>query len=58
MDADRDSATVFQAAFELNVASQFQGRSDLHDRIFALVEPHVADQPELQRVLGIWTGVV
>lgn len=58
MDPARDRATVFQAAFELNVASQFQGRSDIHDGIFALVEPHVADRAELQRVLGIWTGVV
>lgn len=58
MDGDRDVGRVFQAVFELYVASQFQGRSDLHERIAALVEPHVADTAELQRVLGIWTGVV
>lgn len=58
MDGAREAGKVFQAAFELNVASQFQGRSDLHDAIFGLVEPHVAVRDELRRVLGIWTGVV
>lgn len=58
MDGAREAGKVFQAAFELNVASQFQGRNDLHDAIFGLVEPHVADRDELRRVLGIWTGGV
>ena len=58
MDGERSIAKVFQAAFELYVASQFQGRSDIHVRIIDLLKPHVADPAELERVLGIWTGVV
>lgn len=58
MDGTRDTKKVFQAAFELHVASQFQGRSDIHEGIATLVEPHVADTEELQRVLGLWTGVM
>ena len=58
MDGERDAGRVFQAAFELYVAAQFQGRPDIHANIAALVEPHVADPAELQRVLSIWTGVV
>ena len=58
MRADRPLAKVFQSGFEGFVASQFQGRSDLHEEIVALVEPHVDDRDELRRVLGIWTGAV
>lgn len=56
MDPTRTRAEVLHSAFDLHLASQVQGRSDLHQQLVALLGSHIPSDASLEGVFGKWTG--